>query len=285
MPGYDTLVHVLTPGTLPMPLRFILLLALLAPGGCAPSRSAISERPDWKTLYDRAGVHGCFILYDLRADRMQVYNPERADSAFLPASTFKIFNSLVALETHVVRDENDTIRWDGVQRPIAGWNGDQNMRSAIRFSTVWFYQELARRIGTERMQDYLARAHYGNENLSGGIDRFWLDGGLRISPREQIAFLQRLHAGDLPFSPRTIQTVRDILILEKTEEYVFRGKTGWSTRPERETGWFVGYLERGPEVYFFANCIDIHGEDDARARIGITREILQSMGLMEQPGE
>jgi beta-lactamase class D len=266
-----------------MPLRWILSLAFLPLCGCAHLRTTIVERPDWKTRYDRAEVHGCFLLYDMRGDRMQVYSPGRADSTFLPASTFKIFNSLVALETGVVRDENDTIRWDGVQRQIAGWNSDQNMRSAIRFSTVWFYQELARRIGTERMQEFLTRTHYGNENLSGGIDRFWLDGGLRISPRQQVAFLQRLYANDLPFSLHTMETVKNIMILEQTDEYIFRGKTGWATRPEDETGWFVGYLERGKDVYFFANCIEIHTEDDIRARISITREILQDLGLMERP--
>jgi beta-lactamase class D len=261
----------------------MLVLTVFGFSGGISGQPSAQVRPDWKSYYERWGVHGCFLLYDLRADRMHVYNPARCDSAFLPASTFKIFNSLVALETAVVQDENDTIRWDGVERPIAGWNADQNMRSAIRYSTVWFYQELARRIGERRMQEYISRSHYGNEDISGGIDLFWLEGGLRITPREQTAFLRRLYDNDLPFSNRTMEKVKEILILERTDEYIFRGKTGWAARPEKEVGWFVGYLERGRDAYFFANCIDITREEDTRARIGITREILQDLGLMERP--
>jgi beta-lactamase class D len=133
------------------------------------------------------------------------------------------------------------------------------------------------------MKEYVTRAHYGNEDISGGIDLFWLEGGLRISPRQQIAFLRKLYDGDLPFSPHTMETVKDIMVLERTGEYVLRGKTGWAARPEKETGWFVGYLERGKDVYFFANCIDIRKDEDTRARVAITRQILQSLGLMEKP--
>jgi len=271
-----------------MTYQLTLLVAILVSFSPSWGQTTIQERADWKTYYDRAGVRGCFVLYDLRADRVQVYNPSRTDSAFLPASTFKIFNSLVALETGAVKDENDTIRWDGVHRWVANWNADQNMRSAIRYSTVWFYQELARRIGEKRMREYITLSHYGNEDISGGIDVFWLDGGLRISAREQITFLRKLYDNDLPFSLRTMETVKEIMVLEETGEYIFRGKTGWAARPEREIGWFVGYLERGEDVYFFANNIDISDvaeEADVRARIGITREILQSLGLMEKPAE
>lgn len=263
--------------------RSIILLAALLPVALLRGQIPPEERADWKAWYDRAGVNGCFLLYDLRADRWLAWNTARTDSAFLPASTFKIFNSLVALETGAVTDENDTIRWDGIERQIPGWNADQNMRSAMRYSTVWFYQELARRIGEERMREYITRAHYGNEDISGGIDLFWLNGGLRISAREQIVFLRRLYHNDLPFSIHTMETVKEIMTLEKTGTYVLRGKTGWAARVEREIGWFVGFLERGDDVYFFANNIDVAGAEEARFRIGITREILQGLGLLERP--
>jgi beta-lactamase class D len=260
---------------------FPLFLLLCVLPGLLSAQSDTLARPDWQSYYDRAGVHGCFVLHDAGAKRVQVYNAARCDSAFLPASTYKIFNSLVALETGVVKDENDTIRWDGVTRQIPAWNADQNMRSAIRYSVVWFYQELARRIGERRMQDYASRAHYGNEDISGGIDLFWLQGGLRITPWQQIALLERLYGNDLPFSATTMEKVKDIMILEKTEEFTLRGKTGWAGRVDQEIGWFVGWLERGDDVYFFANCIDIHEERDTQARIGITRAILRDLGLME----
>jgi len=157
------------------------------------------------------------------------------------------------------------------------------MRSAMRSSVVWFYQEVARRIGAERMQDFIDRVGYGNRDIGGGIDLFWLSGNLRITPRQQVEFLKRLHDGDLPFSSRSIATVRDIMVVERTNEHILRGKTGWADQDGRSIGWFVGYLERGNEVYLFANCLDMRSEKDASLRLGITRAILQDLGLIERP--
>src|SRR5690606_21044420 len=138
-----------------------------------------------------------------------------ADSGFIPASTFKIFNSLVALEAGAVASEEEVLEWDGVERGWDAWDQDHSMRSAIRVSAVWFYQELARRIGETRMQQYLREVRYGNQTMDGAIDDFWLSGGLRITPLEQVDFLVRLARNDLPFSDRTMAILRDILILEE----------------------------------------------------------------------
>lgn len=234
------------------------------------------ERPDFSKYFQKVGVKGTFLLYDIKQNKYLVYNPQRADSPFVPASTYKIFNSLVALETGVVRDENEVSKWDGVKRDFPQWNRDQTMRTAIKDSVVWFYQELARRIGQQRMQHYINLANYGNRDISGGIDRFWLDGGLRITPKEQIDFLVKLQQNKLPFSQRSIALVKDIIINEKTSDYVLRGKTGW----EKQVGWYVGYLERGSNVYFFAINMDVAKPEDAKARISITKSILQDLGLM-----
>ncbi len=234
------------------------------------------ERPQFGKYFQKEGVKGTFLLYDIKQNGYLVYNSQRAKSPFVPASTFKIFNSLVALETGVVRDENEVIKWDGVKRDFPQWNKDQTMRTAIKDSVVWFYQELARRIGQQRMQRYINIANYGNRDISGGIDHFWLDGGLRITPKEQIDFLVKLQQNKLPFSQRSIKIVKDIIINEKTSDYVLRGKTGW----EKQVGWYVGYLERGSDVYFFATNMDIANPEDAKARIAITKSILQDLGLI-----
>lgn len=238
------------------------------------------ERPDFGKYFQKAGVKGTFLLYDIKQNKYLVYNPQRAISPFIPASTYKIFNSLVALETSVVRDENEVIKWDGVKRDILAWNKDQTMRTAIKDSIVWFYQKLARRIGQQRMQHYINLANYGNRDISGGIDRFWLEGGLRITPKEQIDFLVKLYQNKLPFSQRSIEIVKDIIINEKTSDYVLRGKTGWGTAVKPQVGWYVGYLERGSDVYFFAINMDIAKPEDVKARIAITKSILQDLGLI-----
>lgn len=234
------------------------------------------ERPDFGKYFQQAGVRGTILIYDLKKDRYLVYNAKRANTGYVPASTFKIFNSLVALETGVVKDENEVIKWDGVKREIPQWNQDHTMKTAIKVSAVWFYQELARRIGEKRMQKYINLTGYGNRDIGGGIDKFWLEGDLRISPKEQIDFLVKLHNNKLPFSPRAIAIVKNIITMEKTEDYVLRGKTGL----ESEVGWYVGYLERNGNTYFFATQLDIAEPKDIKARIEITRNILKDMGLL-----
>jgi len=234
------------------------------------------ERPDFGKYFQQAGVKGTFLLYDLKKNQYLVYNAKRANTRYVPASTFKIFNSLVALKTGVVKDENEVIKWDGVKREIPEWNQDHTMKTAIKVSAVWFYQELARRIGEQRMQNYINLTNYGNRDIGGGIDQFWLTGDLRITPKEQIDFLVKLHNNNLPFSPRAIAIVKNIITTEETEDYVLRGKTGW----EGKVGWYVGYLERGGNTYFFATQLDIAKAKDTKARIGITRSILKAMGLL-----
>lgn len=242
---------------------------------------SVWQRPDFGKYFQQANVKGTFILYDLKKDQYLVYNSKRANTRIIPASTFKIFNSLVALETGSVKDENEVIKWDGVKREFPAWNRDQTMRTAIKGSVVWFYQELARRIGQERMQHYINLANYGNRDISGGIDQFWLQGGLRISPKEQIDLLVKLYRNELPFSQRTMDIVKDILINEKTNNYVLRGKTGWAGEFTPQVGWYVGYLERGGKVYFFALNLDITKPEDTKARIAITKSILRDMGLLD----
>lgn len=257
-----------------MKRRIVLIPFLIWTTAVAGDR--YEERADFAKFYNGRNVTGAFLFYDLKADHYLVYNRERAVKPFIPASTFKIFNSLVALETGVIADENEIIKWDGVDRGIDNWNRDHNLRSAFKFPAVWFYQELARRIGPEKMQHYLDKVEYGNCNMNGGIDRFWLAGELRISQEQQIEFLVQLHHGELPFSRRTMEIVKDIMLLEETPDYKFRGKTGWA----KDVGWFVGYLERGNNVYFFANNIDSVQPEDTSARIEITKEILKKLDLL-----
>lgn len=190
------------------------------------ARGTWRDEPNFGQYFQQAKVEGTFILYDYQQNQYFVWDTKRANSPIIPASTCKIFNSLVALETGVIQDENEVLKWDGVQRKFPAWNRDQTMRTAIEDSVIWFYQEMARRIGQERMQRYIDLANYGNRNISGGIDQFWLQGGLRITPKEQIDLLVKLHQNKLPFSRQTIKTVKDILINEKTDNYVLRGKTG-----------------------------------------------------------
>ena len=185
---------------------------LLAPSVASAGYEKVAPSPtmtgiDIGRRFRERGVVGTFVLRDVQDDSVLVHNPSRAEEAFSPASTFKIPNSLISLEVGAVEDENETLKWDGVKRPIEAWNKDHNMRSAITASTVWFYQEMARRVGEKRMKEWIERIGYGNRDISGGIDQFWLSGKLRITAHQQIEFLRRLQANDLPFSERTRRAI------------------------------------------------------------------------------
>jgi beta-lactamase class D len=249
------------------------------------TRLEVAQTIDFSRHFRELGVEGSILIYDSNRDRRFQYNPTRNTTAFLPASTFKILNSLIALETKVISDEISVLTWDGIQRKLPAWNRDLNMREATRLSAYWFYQVLARRIGHERMQKWVTQVGYGNQKIGSqaDIDKFWLRGELRITPEQQIQFLRRFYKNDLPFSERSLSIVKDIIILEKTPDYTIRGKTGWvgfddGLKPQ--VGWLVGYLEKGKDVYFFATNINIRNEEDASARMEVTRRCLKDLRLL-----
>lgn len=242
----------------------------------------IEQTVDFKQHFDDLGVNGSIIIYDLDRDSYYQHNPNRNNTAFLPASTYKIPNSLIALETGVIKDDVAILTWDGNDFSNQNWNQDLNLRLAFKYSAVWFYQVLARRIGHQRMQDFVNQIEYGNQNIGGkeNLDNFWLSGELTITPQQQVDFLRRLYQNDLPFSQQTIDLVKDIMIVEQTPDYVLRAKTGWAASVTPQLGWYVGYLEQNNNVYFFATNLDIVTENDLAARLEVTRLCLQDLGLV-----
>ncbi|MDB9512867.1 class D beta-lactamase [Kamptonema animale CS-326] len=249
-----------------------------------PNPVEVAQNIDFGRHFQELGVEGSILIYDSKNDLVFQHNPERNARAFLPASTFKILNSLIALETGVIPNEISVLTWDGIQRDIPEWNRDLNMKEAFKVSAVWFYQVLARRVGYEQMQKWVTNVGYGNQKIGNkdDIDKFWLQGELRITPQEQIQFLRRLYNNELPFSQRTVSIVKDIMIMEKTPDYTIRSKTGWAGFGDKVTpqiGWIVGYLEKGDNVYFFATNIDIRNNKDSSARMEVTRRCFKDMGV------
>jgi beta-lactamase class D len=243
----------------------------------------VDLRDDFNKHFEQFHVEGSFALYDLKGNKWILYNQAQWRKPFVPASTFKICNSLIGLETGVIRDENYVIKWDGVDRSRPEWNKDHDLKTAFKNSTVWYYQELARRVGSERMKKWLNLIGYGNADTSGGIDMFWLSGGLRITPEQQVLFLKRLYEERLPFSKRTMDIVKRIMVAKDTATYTLRAKTGWGNQDNKDIGWYVGYLQTKSNVYFFASCIqcaDPKNPDFARARTEIALRILRELRLL-----
>jgi len=210
-----------------------------------------------------AGYQGVFVVLDPASETMIVSDPELAERGFIPASTFKIPNSLIALEIGVADSPAFRLPWDGVERWASDWNRDHDLRSAFRVSAVWYYQELARQIGEQQMARWLTAADYGNADSSGDIDMFWLNGKLRISPREQVEFLRRVHEGQSPFRAEVVASfLNEVMMDEQRDGVTIRAKTGWGCSQdfadpatagfEGHVGWYVGSVEQadGSRVYF-----------------------------------
>ena len=205
-------------------------------------------RDDLAKRFFDVGTVGTFVGYKVDDYLIIASDKVRSGEAKLPASTFKIPNSIIALETGVVADpDKDIFKWDGVTRSIEAWNKDHTLRSAIAVSAVPVYQEIARRIGQERMQKYLDLFDYGNRDIGGGIDQFWLTGNLRIDPMQQIDFVDRLRRGVLPVSKRSQELARDILPVTKVGDATIRAKSGLlgAEQGKPSLGWMVGWAEKG----------------------------------------
>lgn len=262
-------------------LIFLLSACAPTPTAAATPAPAVELRLDLEQYFD--GAEGAFVLYDLNRNAYIRTDSARCAEQFLPASTFKILNSLIGLETGVIPDENYIIQWDGTPYDFPAWNQDHTLQSAIQNSVIWYYQELARRVGAEKMQSWVKAAGYGNADITGNIDTFWLDGALRISADEEVEFLKRLYQNDLPFSQRAMDIVKKIIVQEDTPAYRLIGKTGSVVRMEERVGWFVGWLEKDGNVYFFATNFKTTSQDgwaNGAAAREINLEILAELGLL-----
>lgn len=239
-----------------------------------------AENAELAKLFQERGVEGTIVISSLDGKIEYVHSDKRAETRLVTASTFKIPNSLIALEERVINDEKEAIKWDGKDSGFAACNKDQNLQTAFSNSCVWFYQELARRIGAGKYKEHLKKLDYGNQKITPELTTFWLAGDLMITPREQIEFLKKLYADKLPYRPDTLQTVKRIMINEQTPDFTLRAKTGWAIQLQPQIGWFVGYIETKGQVWFFATNIVITNNSDLALRKEIAMAALKSKGII-----
>ena len=265
-------------------------LGLLVAAGVLPSRSFADvayQKSEIREALTRHftddGTEGTFVGYLIDDYLVIASDKDRSGEAKLPASTFKIPNSLIALETGVVEDpDKDVFKWDGVKRGIETWNKDHTLRTAIAASVVPVYQQIARRIGQERMQKYVDLFEYGNRNIGGGIDQFWLTGELRIDPVQQVDFVDRLRRGVLPISKRSQELVRDILPVTKSGDSIIRAKSGLvgAETGHPSLGWLVGWAEKGSAQTVFALNLDVREPRHSADRMTLAQACLRDIGAI-----
>jgi beta-lactamase class D len=213
--------------------------------------------PAFQTILDSANVTGAILVFDPASNTFYSNDFAWCTTGHLPASTFKIPNSIIALETGVMESDSTVIIWDGEKRRRGEWEKDLSLRDAFHVSCVPCYQEIARKIGVARMKEYLSKLNYGRMVVdSSSIDVFWLEGDSRISQFEQVDFLYRFYTSRLPISDRTEKIMKDLMVIEENDTIRLSGKTGWSVRNGNNNGWFVGYIEKGEKLLFFATNIN-----------------------------
>ena len=240
------------------------------------------ESPEAERLFAEARISGTFVLYDASNDAFIGFNRERADTRFIPASTFKIFNAFIGLEARSVKDVDEVLPYGGQPQPLKAWEKDISLREAIKVSSIPIYQELARRTSLETMRTKIIEIDYGNAKIGQVVDRFWLNGPLKISALEQARLLARLAKSDLPFSHETQAAVRDIVKLEEGPGWTLSGKTGTAEKYKPKLGWWVGWVEKDGRLYAFALNIDMPAPEDAAKRTDLGRACLTALGILDE---
>ena len=269
-------------------MRFIVLLltsivacACIQKETVAETKMLVDER--FQSMLDSMKLKGSILIYDLKKDSYHSNDFKWAEQGYLPASTYKIPNSIIALETAAVAHDSVVFKWDGQDRWLPVWEQDLTFLQAFQYSCVPCYQEVARAIGVDQMRASLDQLDYGNIVFDEtDIDQFWLQGESKISLFEQIDFLRRLQEGKLPIEERTRRILKSMLLIEQTEEYSLYGKTGWSIQGDLNNGWFVGYVEKGEDVFFFATNIEPQEGFDMSSFANIRRPLtLKALALLD----
>ncbi|MFL5740925.1 MAG: penicillin-binding transpeptidase domain-containing protein [Flavisolibacter sp.] len=258
------------------PVFFLMMLVR-----CSPNNVTVDQ--SLGKYFSEQKVDGCFALYNNGTGEFTIYNlPRYRDSSFLPASTFKIVNALIGLQTGVISNDSMVIKWDGiVRRPE--WDRDLSMYQAFRVSAVPYFQEVARRIGKDTMQFWLDSISYGTKKITGRIDSFWLDNSLKITPDEELGLVKRLYFNQLPFYKINQEIVKKAMLFEERPEYRLSYKTGWGTRENgNQLGWLVGYIVENRHPYFFVLNLESPDKniDMPTIRIKILKNILSQFGFM-----
>ncbi|WP_313430832.1 BlaR1 family beta-lactam sensor/signal transducer [Siminovitchia terrae] len=199
------------------------------------------------------GYSGSFVLYDSATKNYQIYNQKKSEQRVSPNSTYKIYSALFALEENIISVKNDKQNWDGTVYPFKAWNKSHDLSTALSNSVNWYFQNLDRKMGKKQLQYYLHKIKYGNENLAGKLDSYWIQSSLKISPIEQVQLLYELDENTFGFNEENIRAVKNAIFIDKQKSGQLYGKTGTGMINEKHVnGWFIGFVKQEGRTYYFA---------------------------------
>lgn len=263
-----------------------LLLGLYA---CSPNN--VKQDDSLGKYFTENKVDGCFAIMDNASGKFTVFNLGRyRDSSYLPASTFKIVNSLIGLQTGKIVNDSMIIKWDSVKRWKEDWNKDLTMYEAFRVSSVPYYQEVTRRIGRDTMQLWLDSIKYGAQYdtqkvvIRGAVDSFWLNNTLKVTPDQQLGLVKKLYFDQLPFFKSYQEMVKRAMLFENNTNYRLGYKTGLGYLENGNIlGWVVGWVEENGHPYFFVLNAESPNRDIemTKIRLKILKDILKQLGFLE----
>ncbi|MBP2643245.1 MAG: Beta-lactamase [Firmicutes bacterium] len=266
-----------------------LMMCFVLPNAKATSDEVRAEEalmPNQSITYEDLNSYfqeynGSFVLLDMEKNHYQVYNDDNSKKRVSPDSTYKIVSSLVGLETGILQDENTQLEWDGTVYPFERWNMNQTLTSAINYSVSWYFQKVDLLVGKTKIENYLKQIGYGNYDLTGDINDFWVESSLKISPIEQVVILKKLYTYELPFSRKNIDIVKKVIKVSEHNKVNLYGKTGTGiVNGNSINGWFVGYVEREGKVYIFATNIQGKERADGTNAKNITLSILKDKNIL-----
>jgi len=223
-----------------------------------------------------------------QTNKLLTINQARAKKPLSPFSTFKITNSVIALEQGVIKDIKQELSYDKTKYPTQVWwppvwkLPSYNLSTAFKYSVVPVFRQMANSVGQQNMDTYLARFDYGNHDTSSGLDSFWLNGSLKISAIEQVQFLQKLNNNQFKLAPSSLAAIKDVMLVEATDNYKLFGKTGAGKVADNSMlGWYVGFVENKNGVHYFAFNFNRKSYGEMKAqRIKMAMNHLKSAGII-----
>lgn len=220
----------------------------------------------------------CTLIADARTGAIVLEQGPGCDTPTTPASTFKVPLAVMGYDAGFLSDAHTPAL--PFKKGYADWGGEEWRQTAdptrwMDYSIVWYSQQIAKSLGAAQLQRYSAAFDYGNADFSGdkgkdnGLERAWISSSLKVTPRQQLAFLTKLFNGQLPVSQHAMTTTISILQQRTSADgWQLRGKTG-SAFPRfadgnfdraHGWGWYVGAASKGDDQLVFVRLT----QDDKR---------------------
>ena len=245
--------------------------------GCSPNNVTVDN--SLQRYFDSAGVQGSFGFFDNGQGHFTIYNLSRfRDSLYQPGASFDILQSLIGIQTGVIKDDSATLSQNPPPTTVGQCFRDTSLAGRAGF------QQLSSRLGKDTLKKWIDSLRYGNQQMGRDTTDFWFDNSLKINSDEQLGLLKKLYFDQLPFYPRPQLIVRRMMSGETNSNYQLRYKLARGINENGHAiGWVMGWVEENKHPYFFVVSLESTDpqKDLGAAGLSISRGILQQLGFFQ----